>query len=272
LYSLHKISVSLFLLFLPLTASGGNPYRITTGAREMGMGSVSVVSPGFWTAFQNPAVLAGRHQMSGGVNYENRFGIPELGIRSIGFILPSGKASLGAIYSHFGYSDFRRQNAGIACGMMLSEKISGGVMIDYFSELTSGEYDNNQFISAEAGLLFAVSEKTSLGFVIFNPIPNSVIKNYLPSAIIAGVGIRLSDAVYFGAEAELNSGGSLVARTGFEYEAAKNFRLRGGFSTEYFSFSLGLGYQFKSVTFDLGFATHERLGVTSAASIIIKIR
>ena len=60
------------------------------------------------------------------------------------FVIPAGKASIGAAYSHFGYSDFKRDVAGLACGLKLSEKIAAGVQIDYFSERTSGEYNNYQ--------------------------------------------------------------------------------------------------------------------------------
>ena len=82
--------------------------------------------------------------LSAGFNYENRFSIREIGTRTAGIIIPAGKASFGAIYSYFGYSDFRREMTGIACGLKLSEKIAAGVQVDYFSERTHGEYSNSQ--------------------------------------------------------------------------------------------------------------------------------
>ena len=36
--------------------------------------------------------------------------------------------------------------------------------------------------------------------------------------------------------------------------------------------AFGLGYLFKSVKIDLGFASHEKLGITSSASLVFKIR
>jgi hypothetical protein len=47
--------------------------------------------------------------------------------------------------------------------------------------------------------------------------------------------------------------------------------LRGGFSTDNNSFSFGLGYLIKVVQLDIGFITHEKLGVTSSVSFIFKI-
>jgi hypothetical protein len=270
LSSLLKISVSILLLFLSVTASG-NPYRFSAGAAEAGMGSFCITGNGFWSSFRNQALLGFNNSFSAGANYENRFGISELGTRTAGMIIAADRTSLGIVYSHFGYPDFRREMGGISCGMALSDKISAGVQIDYFSEKTSGEYDNNRILTYEAGLLIIPSEKIRVGIHIFNPVPNSLRKSSLPSTLRAGAGIELSKVLYAGAEAEMSSGEKLILRTGFEYEAFKKFWLRGGFSSENTSFTFGTGYLFKSIKLDLSFATHERLGVTSSVSLIFKI-
>jgi hypothetical protein len=69
----------------------------------------------------------------------------------------------------------------------------------------------------------------------------------------------------------MSSGSNLLVRVGFEYEAAKKFWLRGGFCTNNSSFSFGVGYLTKIVQLDIGFITHEKLGVTSSVSLIFKI-
>jgi len=270
LSSLLKFSVSVLLFFLSVT-SAGNPYRYYAGAEEAGMGSVCLTANGFWSSFKNQALLGYNNSFSAGINYENRFGISELGTRTAGMIIPAGQTSLGIVYSNSGYPDFRREMGGISCGMALSEMISAGVQIDYFSEKTSGEYDNKNTLTYEAGLLLIPSEKVRIGLHIFNPVPNSLRRSFLPSSLRAGAGIELSKVLYAGVEAEISTGEKLILRTGFEYEAFKKFWLRGGFSSENTSFTFGTGYLFKSIKLDLGFATHEKLGVTSSVSLIFKI-
>jgi hypothetical protein len=272
LYSLQRIIVSLLLFFFFLNTYGGNPYLNSAGAGEAGMGSVCVMKPGFWPFFSNQALLAYNTSYLAGFNYENRFNIRELGTETAGIVIPAGKTSLGFCYSHFGYSDFSRSMLGLACGMSLSENIAAGIQVDYFSEKTSGDYDNYQSVTCEAGLFFKPSEKISVGIHIFNPVPNSLRKTLMPSSIRAGAGIELSKVLFAGAEAELSSGQKLIVRTGFEYEAVKKLWLRGGFSSENTSFSFGIGYLLKSLKIDLGFATHEKLGITSSASLIFKIK
>jgi len=271
LSSLLKISVSVFSIFLSLTASGGDPYRPSAGAGEAGMEYVCIMKNGFWTSFHNQASLAHNNSFSFGFNYENRFSIKELGTRSAGITIPAGKASLGAVYSYFGYTDFKREMTGLACGIKLSDKISAGVQVDYLSERTSGEYNDNQSVTCETGLLVTPSENIRIGIHLFNPVPNSIRKTYLPTTLRVGAGTDLSKILFAGVEAEMSSGSKLIFRTGFEYEAAKKLWLRSGFSTNNSSFSFGLGYLTKIVQIDLGFLTHNKLGVTSSASLIFKI-
>ena len=244
----------------------------TAGAAEAGINYSCIMKSGFWSSFHNQALLPLNDTKSLGLNYQNRFNISELGTRSAGLIIPAGKACLGALYSHFGYKDLIRHTAGLACGLKLSEKISAGVQVDFFCEKTSGEYNERRSLTFEAGLLILPSDKIRIGLHLFNPVPNSLRKSYLPSSIRAGAGINLSRVLFACAEAEMSTGRSLALKTGFEYEPGKNLRLRGGFSTENNSFSFGIGYILKSVQLDFGFTTHERLGVTSSVSIIFKIK
>lgn len=236
------------------------------------MGNVCVMNNSFWGSFHNQASLALNESLAIGLNYENRFNISELGTRSAGFVFPAGRATIGAVYSRFGYQDFRREMAGLACGLRLGEKIVAGVQADCFSERTFGEYSNTIFITCETGIIFTPSDNVRIGLHLFNPVPGSLRKNFLPSRLRAGAGVYLSRALFAGAEAEMSSGDRLIIRTGFDYEAVQNFRLRAGFSTENTSFSFGIGYLLKSFQLDLGFATHDRLGVTSSASLIFIIR
>lgn len=271
--SLQRISVSLIIVLFCSAASGGDPWKPSAGAREAGMSYVCLTGNSFWSGFHNQALLAG-NKFSAGFSYENRFGIKELGTRYAALRIPAGNATLGGVYSYFGYPDFRRQSAGLACGMKLSSKIAAGAQVDYFSEKTSGEYSDHQAITFETGLLISLNENVSLGVHLFNPLPEKMHDIKLPTILRAGAGVNLSQVLFAGAEVEMNDVSykkALVARTGFEYEAIKNFFIRGGFSTENSSFSLGLGYDLNFVQLDLAFATHDRLGITSNASLIFKL-
>lgn len=271
LSSLLKIPVSFLFIFSTLAASAGDPFRPSAGAAEAGTGYVCVMKNGFWSSFHNQAILASNNSISLGFNYENRFSISELGTRSAGLIIPAGKASLATIYSHFGYSDFKRDMTGLACGIKLSTKISAGVQVDYYSQRATGEYNNNQIVTCEAGVLITPSANTTIGIHIFNPVPNSLRKTFLPSSLRIGAGTFLNSSLFTGVELEMSTLDKLIVRTGFEYEAVKKLLLRGGYSSDNNAFSFGLGYLIKLVQMDIGFVTHESLGLISSASLIFKI-
>ena len=79
-------------------------------------------------------------------------------------------------------------------------------------------------------------------------------------------------SLFTAAEVTMSSGKPLAIRMGFDYEAAANLHIRGGFTTENTSFSFGTGFRMNAVMIDIGFATHERLGVTTAVSLTYSIR
>jgi hypothetical protein len=272
LFPLQKIIVSFFVFFLSLNSFAGDPYVIIAGAKEAGMAKVCVMTFDLWSAFHNQAGLAFNKSMNFGFNYENRFSIRELGTSSTGVIIPAGRLTMGAVYSHFGYSEFRRQMVGLACGMPLSNIIAAGVQIDYFSEKTTGEYNNNQSLTCEAGIIMTTTENIKIGIHVFNPVPNSLRKSDMPTGLKAGAAVKLNKEFSAGIETDISTGQKLNIRTGFEYEVAKKFLLRGGFSSENNSFCFGIGYEAGPMMIDLGFSTHEKLGITSSVSIIFTIK
>lgn len=270
--SLHKLSVSFVFILISLNASGSEYYHLSAGAGEAGAGNLCITKPGFWSSFHNQALLAQNNSFLFAINYNNRFNISQLGTRSAGMIIPSGKTSLGIVYSDFGYADFKRSMTGLACGIKLSEKLSAGAQVDYFAELTPGEYDDIHLVTGEAGIAYSLNENTSIAIHIFNPVPASIRKNKMETTLTAGAGTRLNNTLFAGAEAVMSTGGNINIKMGFEYEIFKKFWLRSGFSTEHNSFSFGFGYLLKFVKMDLAFSSHDKLGITSSASLIFKIR
>jgi len=271
LSSLLKISVSLLTVLISSTTSAGVLYRSTAGAGEAGIGYTSVMKDGFWSSFHNPAFLGTSSSLSFGLNYQDRFGIKELADRSLAVIVPAGNSSVGIIYSHFGYSDFKRDKTGLASGIKLSERMLAGIQIDYFSERLIGDYKNTQYLSFETGLLIHLSGNIQLGILLCNPVPNSLRKKTMPATLRVGTSVFLNRELFAGIEADISTESSLIIRTGFDYKASKQVSVRGGFISETNSFCFGLGYLMSFVQLDIGFITHEKLGTSSSVSLIFKL-
>jgi hypothetical protein len=271
-FSLLKNSVPVCFAFLSLAASAGDPHFMPAGAGQAGMAYVSVMKNDFWSAFHNQACLTGINRFMTGLNYENRFGIPELGTSTAALIVPVSRATLGVIYSNFGCRDFRRQMTGVACSVPLSSNMSAGIQIDHFSEKSYGEYSTFHTVTFEAGIAGIIYKKVRFGVHLFNPVPASLRKREMISGLRAGAGFEPGKGLFAGVETEFTTDGKVDLRTGFEYELSKSLMLRGGFRTQHSSFCLGIGYRIRSAVIDIAFSTHDKLGITSSFSIVFNIK
>lgn len=270
MFSLHIWSVSFLFVIHCGIAVAGDPWH-PASAPEAGMNNTCIMRDAFWSSFHNQAALAYQKSFSAGISYGNRFGIKELATRSAAVIYPAGNASVGAVYSCFGFPDFRRHHAGLACGLKLSDKLAAGSQVDFLSERTSGEYRDHNMLAFGFGLMFSPGENVTAGIHVFNPVPHSGDLFFGHSAIRAGVGKLLAENLFGGVEVEMRTGSTMVFRAGLEYEAMEKIQLRTGFCTENTSFSFGVGYRMSFMQLDLGFVTHERLGVSSNVSLVFEI-
>ncbi|MGQ9620894.1 MAG: hypothetical protein ACUVTX_07920 [Bacteroidales bacterium] len=241
--------------------------RPAAGAGEAGMAYVCVMKPGLWSSFHNQAVLSHYRSAALGFSYENRFSLKEFSTRSVCFTIPSANGAVGAFYSFFGYSDYKRQTAGIASSVILAPGLSAGVQADILSEHSAGDYEDFMQVTCEAGLMFNLSENVTAGIHIFNPVPSSMRNVPLPSSLRAGAGIKPAKNLFAGIETEMITGQNLNIKTGFEYEVSHKLQIRGGYSTRGPSFTFGVGYTVRQSHIDAGFMTHPKLGIISSVSI-----
>ena len=269
---LQKVILTLAFLVVSVAVSSQSIYRLSAGARQVGLSYATVTTSGFWSSFHNQASLAEIDRLSIGLNQDNRFGIAELSNKTFAFILPKGNGALGAVYSYYGYSEYNRHTAGLSYGMKLGQKLSIGVQADLFSTRGAGDYANTNELTFEAGLLFIPIERLRIGLHAFNPLPNSLRDREMPTVVRLGTGYYFSNSFMATVVLESDNTGVTVVRVGSEYEILSNFFVRGGFMTEPLGYSFGLGYSGNIFQGDLGFITHENLGLSPSLSIVIFLR
>ncbi|MCD4769904.1 MAG: hypothetical protein K8R35_07045 [Bacteroidales bacterium] len=269
---LQKVIITLTFLVVSVAVSSQNVYRLSAGARQVGLSYATVTTSGFWSSFHNQASLGEIDRFSIGINQDNRFGISELSNKTFAFILPKGNGALGAVYSYYGYSEYNRHTAGLSYGMKLGQKLSVGIQADLFSTRGAGDYQNTNELTFETGLLFKPAENLRIGLHVFNPLPNTLRDHDLPTVVKLGTGYYFSSQ--FMACVELEAGNSVqtVLRVGSEYEILNNFFVRGGFMSNPIGYSFGFGYSGSFLRGDLGFITHENLGLSPSLSIVILLR
>ena len=270
-YKLSKLLLFCLLFMMGKAVYSQNPYRLSAGARQAGMAYGTVSTTGFWNSFHNQASLAYINNLSFGLNQDNRFGLAELSNKTFGFILPSGHGSLGVVYSYYGYSEYNRQTAGLAYGLKLGRMLSAGVQADLFSTRTAGDYRNTNELTFEVGVLFKPIKQLSIGLHTFNPLPNTIRNHDMPTVVTLGAGYLFSDVFLTSIDLEASSSGHNNIRFGMEYQAYKNLYVRGGLMSNPAGLSFGIGYSGNVFQGNIGFITHENLGLTPSLSIVIQL-
>jgi len=270
--SLLKTMLTVVSCLISIAVYSQNPYRLSAGARQVGLAYATVSTTGFWASFHNQAALAEMHKWSVGLNQDNRFGLSELSNKTLGMIIPSGqRGALGMVYSYYGYSEYNRHTIGLAYGMKLGEKIAAGVQTDMYSTRIAGDYRNRYDLTFEGGIQYKPLDKMELGLHVYNPVRTNLHERDIPLVIRLGASYRFASSFMVIAEMEASDQAGKNMRVAFEYEFLGNLFLRGGFMTEPLGYAFGAGYSGRIFQGNIGFITHENLGLTPSLSLVIFI-
>jgi len=263
---LKKYIFVLLLILLPVNLSA-------TGYPATGLSSVplsfypSNTGTGLRDCFVNQASLAFATRPSVGITYYSRFWVKELAIKSLSVIIPTGNGAFGINYSNTGFSELMYHSFSASCGMRLSDIIALGV--EAGMEATSSPETDARNITAtcEAGVILSLSDNLRVGLHIVNPVPNSLRSYPVASSISAGAESTVSDRVKVSVLIEKSTSLPLSFSAGFSYDLNASILLRAGYSTGTNSFGFTFGYRFGRYDSELSFLSHNRLGLSSIASI-----
>jgi hypothetical protein len=246
-------------------------FSVINGAREAGMANASVSLSGPWSVFNNPAGMAMSNHPSCMLNYNNRFQLKELSTASVAGVIPKDFGSFGVSASYFGTSRYNEQKFAFGYARSLGEKISAGILCDYFVSKLPSEYETGHTLAGEIGLIVIPVEKLNIGFHVFN-ISGSKFKTYeteeLPVLLSAGVSWQ-DEAFLLSSQIQLSNKGKTCLSLGSEIILIKNLFLCAGISnSEQMRYSFGLGYKLNRFECDIAFTNHPVLGFSSDVSLL----
>jgi hypothetical protein len=256
-----------FIGFSTLTAQENHP----KGARSLALSHAYVSISDSWSTFHNQAGLAGLNHISTSVFYESKFGIEELSLSAGSLALPLQSGTFGINFSQFGKGTFKENKFGLAFAKKLSDKLHAGIQLDYFSMRFPENSNRFGFATFEAGLIYSPDKKLFLGAHIFNPISNGIKttfgKQKSPFIFRLGGHFQFSEMLMAIFETQKNTDYPILIKSGLEFSPVNNLALRFGVSGKPINYTCGLGYKFKNISTDFGFAYHGSLGLTPAVSI-----
>jgi len=271
--ALTGLLISLTILIIHGHAiAGGDLYPV--GSRQAGMGRTSVSITDFWSVQNNQAGIALIDKISAGIYYESRFSLKQLSDKSAAVVVPTGIGVLGLTFNHFGYELYSDMKIGLVYARSFGQYFRMGVQLDYLLTTLGDNYGTKSNVTFEIGIQSDVTKKLTIGAWVYNPIQVKLTEynnEKIPAIFRLGLTWEILDGFLVNVEAEKSTNyGPILFRGGLEYGFHEKFFLRGGFSTREEIFSMGFGFNFKFIRFDISAVMHQTLGFSPQASLIFK--
>ena len=245
------------------------------GGRSTGLAHASVTLSDVWSTHHNQAGLAWMKEQSAGVYYQNKFSMKELNNVGLAYAHPLKKGTIALQWSNFGYSLYQENKVGLAYALQLSEKLSGGIQLDYLSTKLGGIYGSKSVLAGEIGLQAKLTSKITIGTHLYNPTRaklNEYDKESVPSIMRLGIDYRFSEKVLVIVETEKDIDHAAMLKTGLEYQANDKFYFRGGIATGPTLGSFGFGLNMKQYKLDIAASYHQTLGFSPEVSFVYEFK
>jgi hypothetical protein len=222
----------------------------------------------YHNCFVNQASLGFISEPVIGITYFSRFGISELAVKSFGIILPyRSRGAFSLYYSNYGFEEYLHHFFSGAGGFRLSETLLFGVEAGLEVLLIPGTETRSIAATCSGGVIYTPSATSRLAIHVVNPVPNSLRNSPMPGLIRTGAETDLSDKVTVSALLEKRTGTPLSLTTGFTYGVRDGISVTAGYSSGSRMLGFSLLWSFGNYNSSLSFLTHNRLGLSTIASI-----
>lgn len=262
----------LILLIASLPVSANKKYD--TGARSTALGHIGSTLKEVWSVSNNQANMAFLKHPAAGVAYEQRYGLKELGVKTVAFVLPTNRVgNFGMSYTHLGDSDYNETRINLGYAIRLGEKFAMGLAFDYLamSVQTPSEGGSTGTVTGEIGIVGSPVKNLWLAAHAYNPFSVSIsdyeFDEEIPNVLHVGALYYFEEHIFATVEFEKDINYDARFKAGVEYGFLKNFFVRGGIATNPTEYGGGVGADYKGFNVDLAFYKHQYLGYTPSIAV-----
>lgn len=267
-----KIKVYIYTCFVFFSFYHFSLCQVHPGAKQISLSHSGVAyANDVFALFNNPAGLAQLNWRELGIYYSpSPFGVPELANAYAVYTEPLAFGNVSAGYMNYGFELYRESKIALSYAAVIKKKFLIGITALY-QNLSIEKYGNDNALVFNIGGIYYLDENTRVGFYTHN-ISKSTYgeeEDQIPFILAVGASRDFQENITFnfGVEKELDYNPSF--RFGIEYIPIKYFSLRSGFMNEPSSYSFGAGIHYSFLNLDYAFFTHQDLGLTHQAGIVI---
>jgi hypothetical protein len=269
-----KTNIMFALLFVFAITANAQGNAHANGARSTGMGNAGIAIADAWSTVNNQAALTLLKNTEIAAFYKNNFGISELSLSALSVAAPTKAGVFGGSIAHFGFSEYSENKISITYAKRLWKRVSLSAQLCYNSFNFTNAYQNANAITGEIGLLAELSENFYAGAHVFNPTKSSLAleaKEQLPVRYKIGAAYKPFSLLLLCADLIYDSNNGISFCGGTEYYIVSQLCLRAGVSTNPELFTLGAGYIYRQIGFDIAYSYHNVLGNISCISVSYKL-
>jgi hypothetical protein len=242
------------------------------GAKQIALSNSDIaLSNDVFTLFNNPAGLAQLNWREIGVYYSPApFGITEMANGYIAYHEPTSIGSFALGGMTYGFDLYRESNIKLGYSYNYLNKFFGGISINYHT-FSIQNYGSQSVFYLDIGGLTYITNRLRAGFAVHN-LNNATladIDDQIPTLINLGISYSLIDAlsINFSSEKDIRYNASI--QFGINYDIIEYLSIRTGFANQPSKYSAGIGINYSIFSLDYAFFTHQHLGLTHQAGVII---
>lgn len=239
----------------------------------MGLGYASSCLSDVWALFNNPAGLTGGKQPEAFFSYDAYPAFSSFNRMAAGFAIPTGPGVTGIGVYRFGDDLYNEQIISAAFANTLGIA-SLGLKVNYIQYHTEG-FGNTGALTVSMGGIAQLTPHLSIGAHVINinqPNLTKLSEEALPTVLLLGLGVTLSEKVFITSEIEKDLGYDLIWKSGLEYKVHKKVTARTGFNIRPQAGVLGLGWSIKKFHLDYAVAYTMNLGASHQAAISYRFK
>lgn len=264
-----KIIIAIIII-CTLTFSAYSQY--SPGAKQISLSNSDVaLSDDVFSLFNNPAGLSQMDWREVGVYYSPApFGLSELANGYVAYHEPTSIGSFAIGGMNYGFDLYRESKITVGYSYNFQNKFFAGLTVNY-QTVSIKNYGNDAAVSFNLGGLAYITEKFRLGFAVQN-INRATFGNeddQIPMIFNTGLSYDVIDELSVNLAVEKDIKFNSSFQFGINYNIIKYLSLRTGFSNEPSRYSAGIGINYSIFSLDYAMFTHNDLGLTHQAGIII---
>jgi len=260
------------LFFVPILLIVNTNAQSNPGAKQISLSNSDVaLSNDVFSVFNNPAGLSQFNWREIGIYYSPApFGLSELANGYVAYAEPFtfGTVALGGMT--YGFELYRESKIALGYSYNYENKFFAGLAVNYHT-FTIQKYGNTSAFYLNLGGLAYITHQLRWGFAITN-INRASIGNeddQIPIIFSTGFSYDLIKTLTINLAVEKDIRYKPSVQFGLDYNIIEYLALRVGFQNEPARYAAGIGINYSIISLDYAVFTHQDLGLTHQAGLII---